>query len=109
MRCFSVSDDAIIDGFTITRGNGSFNKGKDGGGIFIESSSPRVSNVVFSHNNSPNFGGAIYNNTSGQAYSILKSLSSPDTRPKDLAWDGKFLWNVDGSTNSIMKIDISSG
>ena len=43
------------------------------------------------------------------AAEILNSFSSPATRPKDLAWDGSYLWNIDYWSNLIYKIDPSNG
>ena len=57
VRCFRISADAILDGFTITHGYTAWG----GGGIFIHSSSPVVTNCRFMENTAgTNGGGAIH-------------------------------------------------
>ncbi len=54
---------AVLDGFTITHGyaNGpSLPDQNRGGGIFCSSGSPKLRNLVFTHNRAENAGGAIY-------------------------------------------------
>jgi poly(3-hydroxybutyrate) depolymerase len=69
-------DKAILDGFTITGGNADGESGsnivvngqtvnrRDGGGIYIYSSSPTLANLTISGNSAINDGGGIYNNYS---------------------------------------------
>lgn len=61
----SLTNTAVIDGFTITGGNTSNNTNADGGAMFNYQSSPTISNCIFSNNYAGNAdGGAIYNFTS---------------------------------------------
>jgi hypothetical protein len=57
-----IDSTAVLDGFTISRGNatGSDNFA-DGGGIFNDNSSPTVTNCTFSENTASNWGGGMYN------------------------------------------------
>lgn len=56
-RCVIGASGAVLDGFTITRGNSS-----SGGGMYNPSASPTVANCTFAGNNATNYGGGIYNN-----------------------------------------------
>ena len=58
-RCVVGSDGAVLDGFTVTRGDS-----YAGGGMYNYYSSPAVQNCVFSGNVSLDCGGALYNNSS---------------------------------------------
>ncbi|QTA90192.1 Polymorphic outer membrane protein repeat-containing protein [Desulfonema magnum] len=91
IRAENVEDSAILDGFTITKGNAdsldgggvvidgasptirncifSANSADDGGGIYIRKGSPVIENCIFSANSAIDDGGGIYN----------ESLSSPST------------------------------
>ena len=40
---------------------------------------------------------------------VVLSFPSPGPSPQDLAWDGKYLWIVDDSTDKIYKLDPSDG
>ena len=40
---------------------------------------------------------------------VVLSFASPGPSPQDLAWDGKYLWVVDDSTDRIYKLDPSDG
>ena len=64
------SDDAIIDGFTITRGNadGAASPDNRGGGMINSSSSPTVVNCTFNNNYSAMYGGAASNNVSSAIF-----------------------------------------
>ncbi len=57
----TLSNSAILDGFTITRGNAADN----GGGMYNDGNAttcePVIINCVFSENNAATYGGAIYN------------------------------------------------
>ena len=61
-RCFFVSADATLDGFTIT--NGTLVGSEPGGaGMYIDASAPHILNCTFHDNNisgSAGYGGAIY-------------------------------------------------
>ena len=57
IRCFNVSADATIDGFTITGGYSV----DSGGGMSIQNSSPIIANCIFDGNSSESGGGAIAN------------------------------------------------
>jgi parallel beta-helix repeat protein len=56
---------AVLDGFTITGGNadGSW-PDNNGGGMYNETSSPTVTNCIFTGNSASNNGGGMYNETS---------------------------------------------
>ncbi len=62
----SINSTAILDGFTITKGNPATSTNLDGGGMNNISSSPTISNCTFSNNTSGNYGvgGGMYNTTS---------------------------------------------
>jgi len=64
-HCFYVTEDATIDGLTITGGNADGSSWPDdsGGGIYVYQSSPNIANCIVSKN-SANFGGGIFNNNS---------------------------------------------
>lgn len=47
---------AVLDGFTVMRGNG-----RQGAGLVVANGSPTISNVVFRNNTVEDFGGASYN------------------------------------------------
>ena len=38
---------------------------------------------------------------------LLASFNSPGTVPSDLAWDGKYLWNLDKADGKIYRLDTS--
>jgi hypothetical protein len=59
----NLTNAAVLDGFTITNGN----VGSDGGGMLNENSYPTITNCIFHHNNSFNWGGAILNRGNGSA------------------------------------------
>ena len=60
-----TNSSAVLDGFTITYGNASGSSPDDqGGGIFNDSSSPTLSNLIITANTSSSFGGGVYNNNS---------------------------------------------
>ncbi|HZJ25192.1 MAG TPA: hypothetical protein VFD54_17875, partial [Anaerolineales bacterium] len=59
-----VDSSAILDGFTISGGNANLNSGTHsarGGGIWIGSGSPTITNVIFTGNSSLELGGGMYN------------------------------------------------
>ncbi len=61
-RCFFLSADATLDGFTITRG-ALVGSEPGGAGMYIDTSAPHIVNCTFSENNisgSAGYGGAIY-------------------------------------------------
>jgi hypothetical protein len=55
--CFGNSEgaDSVLDGFTITNGNGSF-----GGGIYCYAAEPTISNCIITGNSAIGFGGGIF-------------------------------------------------
>ena len=55
-RCVNGTDNAALDGFTITRGHSD-----GGGGMKNDHASPTVSNCVFTQNSAVSFGGGMYN------------------------------------------------
>lgn len=58
----STDPTAVLDGFTVTRGNAD-GAGSDahGGGFFNSGGSPGIANVVFSNNHAGDHGGGMYN------------------------------------------------
>ena len=56
-----LNNTAILDGFTVTGGNANDFHNSLGGGMYNNSSSPNVTNCIFS-GNSANSGGGMYNN-----------------------------------------------
>ena len=75
----TIDTSTRIDGFVITRGNanlflgatfsvaGKVIEGVHGGGIYNHSSSPLITNCIFSYNSSLNIGGGMYNLSSSPA------------------------------------------
>jgi predicted outer membrane repeat protein len=89
----STNNTAILDGFTITKGNANGTTGNqgNGGGVYVSGASPTLRNITFRDNNGTN-GGALYNesgsnpvlidtlfeyNTAAQGAAIYNDLSSP--------------------------------
>jgi len=61
-RCVVGANEAVIDGFTITRGKATGNAPEDkGAGIYNESSSPVLANCTFTLNTAATAGGGMYN------------------------------------------------
>ncbi len=58
MSGYLLSFAAVIDDFTIKNG---YSAGDYGGGIYLDDSSPAISNCIFDSNNSDYGGGAVYN------------------------------------------------
>jgi len=65
-RCFYITSNPTIDGFTVTKGdaNGSSFPDNSGGGIYNDQASPSIRNCTFSENNADSDGGGIFNNES---------------------------------------------
>ena len=63
VKANNVANTAVLDGFTITGGNGSSSDGA-GGGMFNSGSSATLRNLTFSGNSAPGGGGAMYNQNS---------------------------------------------
>ncbi|MBL7792681.1 MAG: T9SS type A sorting domain-containing protein [Saprospiraceae bacterium] len=60
-----LNNTAVLDGFTVSGGNGNgLNYQEDGGGMFNTYSSPTVTNCIFSANSANHQGGGMYNGTS---------------------------------------------
>ncbi|AKE63695.1 Alkaline phosphatase [Microcystis aeruginosa NIES-2549] len=89
----STNNTAILDGFTITKGNANGTTGNQGtgGGMYVNNGSPTVRNTVFIDNNATS-GGGLYNeqgsnpflsdvrfefNTATDGAAIYNRLSSP--------------------------------
>jgi hypothetical protein len=60
----SLNNTAVLDGFTITKGACSSAGGYHGGGMMNTSSSPVISNCIFTQNYTYYRGGGMYNSTS---------------------------------------------
>ncbi len=75
----SLSSSAVLDGFTITKGNadedGSMNGHDEGGGMFNDTCEPTIINCIFSYNSAIN-GGAILNNVAGPVVNNCVFLSN---------------------------------
>ena len=56
-----TNNTAILDGFTITGGNANALSSERGGGMYNNSGSPALANVIFIGNNASQEGGGIYN------------------------------------------------
>jgi len=66
-HCFYITEDATIDGFTISRGNANgASPDNAGGGILIDSCSPTIANCTLTGNGAL-YGGGIANFTSSSA------------------------------------------
>ena len=63
VRGSGLSNTAVLDGFTITKGNADVNPftGNVGGGIFLDNADPTFRNLVVTENNAAANGGGIYN------------------------------------------------
>jgi hypothetical protein len=59
VRGDGVSSSAVLDGFTITRGNSNGSSGH-GGGIYLTASSPTMANLLISNNTASANGGGVY-------------------------------------------------
>ena len=110
-HCFVVSQDATIDGFTITGGNANGSDPDDkGGAIYISASSADITNCVVTENNANLAGGGIYSLGSGTIANCLISGNGAAngggiandnssltilncTLAKNDATDGGGLWN----------------
>ena len=73
---------AILDGFTITAGNA--NKSftiltRSGGGMYNDSSSPTLTNLIFSSNHALNDGGGMYNDSSSPTLTNVTFSSNSAT------------------------------
>jgi len=75
-----AADNTILDGFTINHGNAN-GSGTDryGGGIFINNSSPTITNVVISSNSASVFGGGIYSELSSSSPVLTNAIISGNT------------------------------
>ena len=75
------SNDAIIDGFTITGGNADVAGGPDnrGGGMINESSSPTVFNCTFDNNYAVTYGGAVLNDLNSAEF--VNCIFTSNTTP----------------------------
>ena len=75
-----VDSSAILDGFTISGGNANLNYGTHsarGGGIWIGSGSPAITNVIFTGNSSIELGGGMYNeNNSSPALTNVNFINN---------------------------------
>jgi hypothetical protein len=77
---------ALLDNFTITSGNAD-----NGGGMFNSSSSPTITNCIFS-GNSANYGGGMYNSESSPT--ITNCIFSESTA----TWGGGGMFNLQSSS-----------
>jgi uncharacterized repeat protein (TIGR02543 family) len=59
VRGSNLSASAVLDGFTITRGNSNGSSGH-GGGIYLASSSPTLANLLITNNTAISNGGGMY-------------------------------------------------
>lgn len=106
VTCLAVNNcgsNAIVDGFTISNGNAA-----DGGGMYIASASPTVSNCIFQFNSAVSKGGGMYNKSSDTAVTncIFNSNSaqygagmSNDTGSSPVVSDCSFSDNSTASTS----------
>jgi hypothetical protein len=92
-HCFFISKDATIDGLTITGGNanGSW-PDNSGGGIFIEKSSPSISNCNVSKNTA-GWGGAI------QSYQSSSTITNCTLSENTALNSGGALYNNESPLN----------
>ncbi|CCI26266.1 hypothetical protein MICAH_3850001 [Microcystis aeruginosa PCC 9809] len=69
----STNNTAILDGFTITKGNANGTTGNqgNGGGVYVSGASPTLRNITFRDNNGTN-GGALYNESGSNPVLIDK-------------------------------------
>ncbi len=89
----NVTTTAILDGFTITAGNANAGTSPNdrGGGMYNTSSSPSLSNLIFSGNNAA-IGGGMFNTTSS-APSLVTIVFSGNNAPSG----GGGMYNVNSS------------
>ncbi len=89
----NLTTSALLDGFTITDGNGDGPGAYDdyGGGMFNDENSPTVTNCIFS-NNIAQKGGAIYNMSSSPTVSLCDFTSNS-------SGNGGAIYNQEGVPN----------
>ena len=90
VRCFFITDDAIIDGFSIVNGYDS----TSGGGIYNYECYPTIGNCDVSDNSAPS-GGGIFNETSGAFITNCGFFEN------DASDDGGGVYNNDDSSSVI--------
>jgi hypothetical protein len=88
---------AVLDGFTVTKGNGSL-----GGGIISANGSPTISSVIFTGNTAEDFGGAMYN-----AFNSSPTLVNVVFTHND-AEDGGAVSNANSSHPRFINVTFSS-
>ncbi len=114
VKATSTTSSAILDGFTITGGNGSYGGGmyigggnptvrncafngntasSGGGGMYISSASPTIVNCTFSANSSTSYGGGMYNSSSSPTVvNCTFTMNSAST-----FYYGGGMYNLDGT------------
>ena len=55
-----INSTAVLDGFTITRGNANASSQTFGGGMYISSGSPKIGHCTFTANSAADWGGGMY-------------------------------------------------
>jgi hypothetical protein len=104
VRCFSVSANAIIDGFTITNG-----KGGQGGGVFIGNASlPTIANCTFFENEADQ-GGAICNTFSYSPTIVNCMFSGNEARQGGAIFSHDSYPTVSGCTFSENSAQVAGG
>jgi len=111
----SLTNTAVLNGFTITNGNAN-----NGGGIYNKNVSPKFENCIIKVNNATSNGGAIYNenanttwvncliinNTAPKGASVYNNASLPtilnSTIADNTGIQGATLYNANGSTPRIV-------
>jgi len=85
------ADGATLDGFTITAGNANGSSPNDsGGGMYNDSDSPMLTNIIFGGNSATNYGGGMWNTTRSLALTNV-------TFSGNSATDGGGMYNDTGS------------
>ncbi len=121
-----LKNGAILDGFTITKGNANgSNDDSIGGGIFLDNADPTLRNLTVTGNNASN-GGGMYNegsnpiltnvlfefNTASNGAAIYNTLSSPTItngtfRLNVATTDGGALYNINSSYPTFNEVTFS--
>jgi predicted outer membrane repeat protein len=92
---------AVLDGFTITKGNADFDSGTsaDGGGILIVGGSPTLSNLIITENTALVKGGGIYSTDGSPS---LTDVTISNNTSIDLYGGGMYNHNGDATLTNVV-------
>ena len=103
----SLTSSAVLDGFTIKKGNANFGSSPHyyGGGMYNSSSSPTLTNCTFISNSASSYGGGMYNSSSDPSSPTLTNCSFSSNS----AGSGGGMGNYDNSSPTLTNCTFSSG